>query len=476
MASTAQDDFDRENEGDLIGAAALATPASVAAMLRDTTGVVCTPMLPHRAAALALPRMCPATANGDPFRTAFTVTVDSRHGTTTGISASDRAATIRALADDSMAATDFSRPGHVFPLLSRSGGVLERAGHTEAGVDLCVLAGVAPVAFLCEVCDHTTFEMTRLPGLLELAQRLALPLISVADLQRHRLRREVLVEAGTAGGPSRLAEASPIYDGLQPPVADTLALPRGATSAASTSAGIEGGDASRLHEGVVSYVFSSVFGPNRYVVSAARGERTQDADGGTNAISVRGAATATVSVSFGPPTTVAPPLASLLARSREEGLLLHVHVEGDFATNTQQPLAPHLQQQQGGGKDAVRRTSPPSAYSNLFPPPPFHNAEGGVAASSAAHDDVCDRVTAELAQVIAAVVRSEEGARVTPVPQPCLTGGGGERASQRLTTAALVAICRPTWPSVVLVSPPLSPLPRLWEYGVTVVRVQAEQR
>jgi len=159
-------------------------------MLRHCTGVVCVPLLPDRADALELPLMVPA--NRDPFHTAFTVTVDCVVGTTTGISASDRAATIRALAT-SASPGDFSRPGHVFPLVARKGGVLERDGHTEAGVDLCRLAGLPPVSFLCEICDHESFEMLRLPEIVPLAARLRLPLTSIAELQRFRMRREPLL-------------------------------------------------------------------------------------------------------------------------------------------------------------------------------------------------------------------------------------------------------------------------------------------
>lgn len=191
-----QDDFDRENEGDFIGAASTATAASVALMLQHCTGVVCAPLLPDRAAELDLPLMVPA--NRDPFRTAFTVTVDVISGTTTGISATDRAATIRALAT-STSPDDFSRPGHVFPLIARVGGVLVRDGHTEAGVDLCRLAGLPPVAFLCEICDHSNFEMLRLPEIIPLAARLRLPLTSIAELQRFRMRREPLLRRARSG-------------------------------------------------------------------------------------------------------------------------------------------------------------------------------------------------------------------------------------------------------------------------------------
>src|SRR5580704_2354098 len=133
------DDEDRENEGDLVMAA---TPENIAFFLAHTSGVICAPLLPERADALDLPLM--VTANTEAQRTAFTVSVDLRHGTTTGISATDRAATIAALIDPATRPNDLNRPGHIFPLRYRAGGVLKRAGHTEATVDLARAAGLTP--------------------------------------------------------------------------------------------------------------------------------------------------------------------------------------------------------------------------------------------------------------------------------------------------------------------------------------------
>src|ERR1700733_9823384 len=134
------DDEDRENEGDLIMAAERATPEAVAFMIRYTSGIICVPMEEEGLVRLDLPQM--VQANSESHRTAFTVSVDLKAGTTTGVSSADRAATIRALADSHATAMDFARPGHIFPLRSRKGGVLVRAGHTEASVDLCRLAGL----------------------------------------------------------------------------------------------------------------------------------------------------------------------------------------------------------------------------------------------------------------------------------------------------------------------------------------------
>src|SRR5690348_16764618 len=145
------DDEDRENEGDLIMAAEHATPEAVAFMIRHTSGIICVPMEEERLARLDLPQMVPA--NSESYRTAFTVSVDYRFGTTTGVSSADRAATIRALADPGSKPGDFARPGHIFPLRPRRGGVLVRAGHTEAAVDLCNLAGLQPIGVLCELMN-----------------------------------------------------------------------------------------------------------------------------------------------------------------------------------------------------------------------------------------------------------------------------------------------------------------------------------
>src|SRR5258708_5563871 len=185
------DDEERENEGDLIMAAQHATSEAVAFMIRHTSGIICVPMDEQQLARLDLPQMVPVNDEGQ--RTAFTVSVDARVGTTTGVSSADRATTIRALADGSSAAEDFVRPGHIFPLRSRRGGVLVRAGHTEAAVDLCRLAGLKPAGVLCEVMNEDG-SMARRPQLQEFARRHQLKIGTIADLIRHRLRTERSVE------------------------------------------------------------------------------------------------------------------------------------------------------------------------------------------------------------------------------------------------------------------------------------------
>ena len=186
------DDEDRENEGDLIMAADAATPEKVGFYLRHTSGVLCVSLSPRRCAELQLPLM--VADNTEAQGTAFTVSVDVARDTTTGISALDRAATIRGLADPRLGPEDFARPGHIFPLRSREGGVLKRAGHTEAAIDLARLAGRRPLGLLCEVVSDDKCAMASPAELRLLASAHRLPMISVADLVAYRLRRERLVE------------------------------------------------------------------------------------------------------------------------------------------------------------------------------------------------------------------------------------------------------------------------------------------
>ena len=199
------DDEDRENEGDLVMAAEAATPENIAFFLAHTSGVICTPLEPERADELDLPLM--VVANTEAQRTAFTVSVDYRHGTSTGISAADRAATIQALIDPATRPTDLNRPGHIFPLRYRPGGLLKRAGHTEATVDLARLAGLTPGGVLCEVVTEDKSGMARLEELEAFAKVHDLPIISIADLIRYRRRHEKLVRpVGEATIPTPVGE------------------------------------------------------------------------------------------------------------------------------------------------------------------------------------------------------------------------------------------------------------------------------
>jgi 3,4-dihydroxy 2-butanone 4-phosphate synthase/GTP cyclohydrolase II len=194
------DDADRENEGDLILAAEKVTPEAIAFMVRHTSGVVCMPVTGERLDELRIPLMVSDVT--DIQRTAFTVSVDVRQGTTTGISAADRAATIKAIIDRGTRPEDLARPGHVFPLRYLEGGVLKRAGHTEAAIDLARLAGLDPSGVLCEVVNEDG-TMARLPELRRFAAEHGLRLISIADLIQYRRHREKLVhEVATASIPT----------------------------------------------------------------------------------------------------------------------------------------------------------------------------------------------------------------------------------------------------------------------------------
>src|SRR5258705_1708065 len=184
------DDADRENEGDLIMAAESMTPEAMAFMIRHTSGVICMPVEGPRLDELRLPLM--VADNTESQRTAFTVSVDARHGTTTGISAADRSATVHALLDAATRPDDLARPGHIFPLRYRDGGVLKRAGHTEAAVDLARLAGRYPAGVLSEIVNDDG-TMQRLPDLERFAAEHGLVLLTIADLIRYRRHREKLV-------------------------------------------------------------------------------------------------------------------------------------------------------------------------------------------------------------------------------------------------------------------------------------------
>jgi 3,4-dihydroxy 2-butanone 4-phosphate synthase/GTP cyclohydrolase II len=185
------DDEDRENEGDIIFAASKATPELMAFTIRHSSGVICVPMPAEMLDRLEIPLMTPH--NKDAYRTAYTISVDARDGVSTGISAADRAHTARVLADSATEPWEITRPGHVFPLRYRDGGVLVRRGHTEAAVDLATLAGLTPAGVLVEVVNDDG-TMKRAPELREFADEHGLAMISIEDLVRYRRRTEVLVE------------------------------------------------------------------------------------------------------------------------------------------------------------------------------------------------------------------------------------------------------------------------------------------
>ena len=198
------DDEDRENEGDLIFAADMVTPEAINFMARHGRGLICVSLTPDRCDELELPLM--VEKNTSSHGTAFTVSVEARDGTTTGISAHDRAATVRVLVDPRTRPGDLRRPGHMFPLRARRGGVLKRAGHTEASVDLARLAGLTPSGVLCEIMDEDG-QMARLPRLQVFAAEHGLGILTVADLIAYRMRTEKLVER--IAGPELPTDAGP---------------------------------------------------------------------------------------------------------------------------------------------------------------------------------------------------------------------------------------------------------------------------
>ncbi|HVE74220.1 MAG TPA: bifunctional 3,4-dihydroxy-2-butanone-4-phosphate synthase/GTP cyclohydrolase II [Mycobacteriales bacterium] len=221
------DDEDRENEGDLVFAAATATPELLSFMIRFTSGYICVPMTGADLDRLELPLM--VGINQERMRTAYTVTVDAREGVTTGISAADRARTVQVLADPATTPYDLTRPGHVNPLRAMDGGVLRRAGHTEAAVDVCRLAGLPPVGVICEiVSQQDEHEMARLPELRAFAAEHGLAIISIADLIAYRrrtekqIRRVAEARIPTAHGEFRALGYESILDGT-----DHVALLRG---------------------------------------------------------------------------------------------------------------------------------------------------------------------------------------------------------------------------------------------------------
>jgi len=185
------DDESRENEGDFLAAAHFATPETINFMVKYGRGLVCAPITAERARKLNLEPM--VAQNTASHETNFTVSIDLLgHGCTTGISASDRSKTILALIDDSIAPEEFGRPGHIFPLIAKDGGVLRRSGHTEAAIDLPVLAGLEPAGVICEIMKEDG-EMARLPDLIELAKEHNLIIVSIEDLIAYRLRNESMV-------------------------------------------------------------------------------------------------------------------------------------------------------------------------------------------------------------------------------------------------------------------------------------------
>ena len=220
------DDPDRENEGDLVMAAELCKPKDVNFITREGRGILCLPITEEKAEELKLDLM--VQNNTALHGTPFSVSIDYRHGTTTGISAHDRAITINRAADEKVNPADFGRPGHIFPLIAKKGGVLKRAGHTEAVVDLVKLAGLNPVGVLCEILAEDG-TMARVPKLMEFAKKYNLKIITIADLIEYRMAREhfvqkkVTVDLPTRHGSFKLH----LYENTLDPLDNPMALVKG---------------------------------------------------------------------------------------------------------------------------------------------------------------------------------------------------------------------------------------------------------
>jgi len=220
------DDFDRENEGDLIMAASLVEPEHINFITREARGLLCAPITEKRAIELDLDLM--VEKNTALHQTRFTVSIDYIHGTTTGISVQDRTLTIKAIVDEKTKPEDFGRPGHIFPLISKKGGVLKRAGHTEAAVDLAVLAGLYPAGILCEILDEDG-TMARTPQLKKFALKHNIKIITIADLIDFRRKKEKLVRKRTVVSlPTKFGEFDLYhYENLLDPNDNPVALVKG---------------------------------------------------------------------------------------------------------------------------------------------------------------------------------------------------------------------------------------------------------
>lgn len=220
------DDPDRENEGDLIMAAELVKPDHVNFITKEARGILCLPIIRDRAEALGFDLM--VQNNTSLHRTPFGVSIDYRHGTTTGVSARDRAITINMSVDDGVTANDFAKPGHIFPLIARRGGVLKRAGHTEAVIDLVRLAGLKPAGILCEITDEDG-TMARLPSLMKMAKKFDMKIVTIADLIEYRRSREKLVRHKvTVDLPSKYGGFKlHLYENILDPQDNPMALVKG---------------------------------------------------------------------------------------------------------------------------------------------------------------------------------------------------------------------------------------------------------
>ena len=468
------DDIDRENEGDFIGASSLVTRESIALMLRHTSGVICSSISISTSEKLKLPLMVPSSSNADPYSTAFTVTCDYKHGTSTGISASDRAATIRALSSSSSIASDFTRPGHVFPLIAKQGGVLSRGGHTEAAMDLAKLAGASGEGgFLCEVVNKETGEMLRLSnGLIKLSKELNLPLTSIDAIQRFRMRREQLVSF-QSWETTRLISSSITETPLS-----------SSSSSSSSSFGMH---------------FKSLFCDNQSisvtVLKSRKRVRTElDQEKVKIPIDSKEIKESTEKIKDSNKKVyvkvIFPDVESLIPSSPSDNvidsLFSSTDTENDIEIHIFYPGKPFFDTQVASiyantHTDQTKRRVIDKSSTTLFPP----NQELLEAFKKVSLYDeysVCDRASAEIAQVIRFVLQVEkaginikddesrlQNVHIEPMYDELKFKEGDNSIIQYTEDTLLINLAKDSnrWPEIYLDICKGLPLPRLWEWGIS---------
>jgi 3,4-dihydroxy-2-butanone 4-phosphate synthase len=472
------DDIDRENEGDFIGASSLVTRESIALMLRHTSGVICSSISISTSEKLKLPLMVPSSSNADPYSTAFTVTCDYKHGTSTGISASDRAATIRALSSSTSSASDFTRPGHVFPLIAKQGGVLSRGGHTEAAMDLAKLAGApGEGGFLCEVVNKETGEMLRLSnGLIKLSKELNLPLTSIDAIQRFRMRREQLVSF-QSWETTRLISSSI----TETPLSSSL------SSSSSSSFGMH---------------FKSLFCDNQSIsvtVLKSRKRVRTDLDKEKVKIPVDSQESVEESIEGNKDSNkkvfvkvIFPDVESLIPSSSSssdnviDSLFSSTDLENAIEIHLIYPGKPFFDTKVASiyantHTDQTKRRVIDKSSTSLFPP----NQELLDAFKKVSLYDeysVCDRVSAEIAQVIRFVLQVEKAGinieddesrlqdiHIEPMYDELKSKEGDNSIIHYTEDSLLINLAKDSnrWPEIYLDTCKGLPLPRLWEWGIS---------
>jgi len=479
-------------------------------MLKYTTGIICTPITTTIAEALQLPLMVPD--NNDPYRTAFTVTVDYRHGTVTGVSANDRMLTIQALSNyQQYSSDDFTRPGHIFPLLYRDGGVLVRSGHTEAGVDLSRLAEAGDVSYLCELYNHNTGNMYRFPDLQILAKELSLPLISIADLQRYRYRREKLVSLLNYDNtiPPTLPNSS-----LSPEITKLLTISSSSSTSPSSST-------------TTSFMFQSMYYPDQYYsckIDNIRKRKSNPNSRTTSDEEQEEIEQPHSTIVANPNTTTTKPIlvprihihfqdinttihkmtkctlcsidndideeeddeineiTSTSTESSTNSKNSHtcsicIHVYGKPYDNVKGKESSHLdpiEQEKIKQQKLIANTNTvpqPTAYTDLFPAP-LHISEA-LQQSTYNLYTISDRVTAELGQIISNLIKAYQTKLSLSTTSTILTKSDiliePIITTKTNTTDSLANIYTTNnWSHGTLIVEPGQPIPRVWEYGIII--------